>query len=495
MDGQRASEFGVRVYRRFHSRIVATEFWMYPGRGIGRRVGRQHLDGDGPRQPRVACAIHLAHSACAERREDFVRTGARAGYEDQRSGLYEWNDRDVGRRRLTRPATFRTDPRVAHGCMLSLSLAARTLTPMPTLTDALSLTSGTILENRFALAPLTNCQSHPDGRLSDEEYRWLVKRAEGGFALTMTCAATVQREGVGFPGQLGVYSDDHIDGLSRLAAGIKAHHSHAVVQLHHAGMRAPVRLTGRAPQCPSDDATTGAQGMTRDEVKHSVDAFIGAARRCERAGFDGVELHGAHGYLICQFPSAETNRRDDEYGGSLGNRSRFLLNVIDGVRAACRSTFSVGVRLSPERFGMQVLEVREVARRLMTDGSIDYLDMSFWDCFKEPEDATLHGRSLLSYFTDLDRGSVRLGAAGKILTGAQALSVLDAGVDFVLIGRAAILHHDFPTRVVADPAFHAVSTPVTPDYLHDQGLSDAFITYMRNWKGFVTDPVDAHASA
>jgi len=273
----------------------------------------------------------------------------------------------------------------------------------------------------------------------------------------MTCAATVQREGLGFPGQLGVYSDDHVEGLSRLAAGITAHSSHAVVQLHHAGMRSPVTLTGRAAQCPSDDATTGAQAMTRDEVKRSIEAFIEAARRCERAGFDGVELHAAHGYLICEFLSAETNRRDDEYGGSLESRSRFLLEAIDG--------------------------------------TIDYLDMSFWDCFKEPEDATLHGRSLMSYFTDLNRGSVRLGAAGKILTGTQALSVLNAGIDVVVIGRAAILHHDFPTRVVRDPEFQAVPTPVTPDYLHDERLSDTFINYMRNWKGFVTEPVDNHASA
>ena len=104
-------------------------------------------------------------------------------------------------------------------------------------------------------------------------FRWLVKRAEGGFGLTMTCAATVQKEGVGFRGQLGVYSDAHLDGLTRLAAGIKPYGSHAVAQLHHAGMRSPVALTGRAPQCPSDDAETGAKAMTRDEVEQSIEAF------------------------------------------------------------------------------------------------------------------------------------------------------------------------------------------------------------------------------
>jgi 2,4-dienoyl-CoA reductase-like NADH-dependent reductase (Old Yellow Enzyme family) len=365
---------------------------------------------------------------------------------------------------------------------------------MTRLTDSLSLTRGGTLKNRFVLAPMTNCQSHADGRLSDDEYRWLTKRAEGGFGLTMTCAATAQKEGVGFPGQLGVYSDNHLEGLTRLAAGIKGHDSHAVCQLHHAGMRSPASLTGRPAQCPSDDAETGAKAMTRDEVKGSIHAFVEAARRCDKAGFDGVELHGAHGYLICEFLSPEFNRRQDEYGGSLENRSRFLFEIIDGVREVCRSDFSLGVRLSPERFGMQLLEIRAVAERLMNEDKIDYLDLSLWDCFKEPEDAALKGRHLMSYFTDLNRGSVRLGAAGKITNGAEAAGVLGAGMDFVVVGRAAILHHDLPARVAANPAFHSLATPVTPEYLRGEGVSDTFVKYLRNFKGFVAEPVEEPAS-
>ena len=365
---------------------------------------------------------------------------------------------------------------------------------MTHLTDSLALTRGGALKNRFVLAPMTNGQSHDDGQLGDAEYRWLVKRAEGGFALTMTCAATVQKEGIGFNGQLGIYRDDHLEGLQRLAAGIKAQQSHAVVQLHHAGMRSPVAHTGRAPQCPSDDAETGAKAMTHDEVKQSIDAFVAAARRADRAGFDGVELHGAHGYLICEFLSPEINRRDDEYGGSLENRARFLFEAIDGIRQVCRHDFSLGVRLSPERFGMQLLEIRTVAGRLLEEGKIDYLDMSLWDCFKEPEDPALRGRNLMSYFTDLPRHGVRLGAAGKISRGADAERVLAAGMDFVVVGRSAVLHHDFARRVAADPAFEPAPIPVSPEYLRSEGLSDTFIKYMRHWKGFVTDPVEEPAS-
>src|SRR5262249_20391928 len=102
---------------------------------------------------------------------------------------------------------------------------------------------------------------------------------------------------------------------------------------------------------------------------------------------------------------------------------------------------------------------------------------------KEPEDPALHGRNLMSYFTDLKRGAVRLGAAGKIAGGAEAAAVLAAGMDFVVVGRSAVLHHDFARRVSADPAFVPVATPVSPEYLRSEALSDIFIKYMRNWKG------------
>ncbi len=107
---------------------------------------------------------------------------------------------------------------------------------------------GPSMHNRFMLAPLTNWQSHEDGRLADAEYKWLTLRAVGGHGLTMTCAAHVQEIGKGFPGQLGIWSDDHLPGLTRFAAGIKEHRSVALVQLHHAGMKSECELIGgRAP--------------------------------------------------------------------------------------------------------------------------------------------------------------------------------------------------------------------------------------------------------
>ncbi|MFU8815820.1 MAG: NADH:flavin oxidoreductase, partial [Pseudomonadales bacterium] len=223
------------------------------------------------------------------------------------------------------------------------------------------------------------------------------------------------------------------------------------------------------------------------EVEQVIEDFVAAAVRAEQAGFHGVELHGAHGYLLCQFLSSDINRREDGFGGSLDNRAKPLFDIIDGIRARCGSEFQIGVRLSPERFGMELEEVRQVARRLMRAGAIDYLDMSLWDVFKEPEAEVHRGRSLLSYFTDLERGDVRLGVAGKVARPEDALACLDVGVDFVLLGRAAILHHDYPNQVARDPQFTPVTLPVTRDYLQQQGLGEAFVDYMSGWRGFVAE--------
>lgn len=349
----------------------------------------------------------------------------------------------------------------------------------------LAFARGPGMKNRFMLAPLTNLQSHADGCLSDDEFHWLTLRAQGGFGLTMTCAAHVQAQGQGFPGQLGVFSDTHVEGLTRLAAAIKAQGSLAMMQLHHAGMRAPAKLIGGTPVCPSDNAETGARALSPAEVEQLAEDFVAAALRAERAGFDGVEIHGAHGYVISQFLSPEINQRTDRYGGSPGNRARLLFDIVTGVRARCRPGFVLGVRLSPERFGLKLAEIRAVAQQLLAGGAIDLLDLSLWDVAKEPEEAEFRGRTLLSWFTELERGSTRLGAAGKIMSAEDARRVLAAGADFCVIGRAAILHHDFPLRVQADPGFKAVPLPVTAGYLRNEGLGPAFVGYMATWKGFV----------
>lgn len=352
--------------------------------------------------------------------------------------------------------------------------------------EPLALPRGPAMKNRFMLAPLTNLQSHADGVMSDDEFKWLTMRATGGFGLTMTCAAHVQARGQGFPGQMGVFGDEHLEGLTRLARAIKAEGSVASLQLHHAGNRSPKDLVSDIV-CPSDDPDTGARALTLEEVEGLRDDFIAAAKRAEKAGFDGVEVHGAHGYIILQFLSPEINKRDDRYGGSLENRARLLHEIIDGIRAACRPDFQIGLRLSPERFGVKLAEIRDVAAQVLSEGKIDFLDMSLWDYTKEPVEEEFKGRSLMSYFTELPRGKVLLGAAGKIMSAADAVKVIEAGCDYVMIGRGAILRHDFPERVRTDADYVSPALPVTVAHLRAEGLGEAFVKYMQTWKGFVAE--------
>ena len=356
---------------------------------------------------------------------------------------------------------------------------------MKDLFQPLTFNCGTILKNRFMLAPLTNTQSHTDGKLSDDEYRWLIMRAQGGFGLTMTCAAHVQAIGQGFPGQLGIFSDDHLEGLSKLASGIKSENSLAVVQLHHAGMRSPEDLIGQAPVCPSDHTDTNSVGLSSEGVKELIEDFICGAERAEKAGFDGVEIHGAHGYILAQFLSGSINQRQDEFGGCIENRMRPITAIIDGIRARCRPDFLLGLRLSPERFDVHLPDIVEVAKNVLSAGKIDFLDMSLWDSFKEPEDQAFRGRTLLSYFTELKRGNVALGIAGKLRNPEEVNQAMAADIDFVMLGRAAILHHDFPRQMKTDPNFTPIKNPVSADHLRKEGLGEAFITYMSGWKGFV----------
>jgi 2,4-dienoyl-CoA reductase-like NADH-dependent reductase (Old Yellow Enzyme family) len=355
---------------------------------------------------------------------------------------------------------------------------------MTLLSDALSFTRGPAMENRLMLAPMTSDQATPEGLVTDDELRWLGMRARGGFGFVVTSAAYVRPDGKAGKGQFGIHSDDHVEGYARLGAAIKAQGRVSALQLHHGGYRCPTRCVPQ-PVGPSDDPESSSRGLTTAEVEEVVQNFVQAALRAQRAGFDGVELHGAHGYLLTQFLSTTDNRRTDRYGGPIENRSRIILEIIDGVRRACRPDFQLGLRLSPERYGLRLAEMRDLAVEIMRQGRIDYLDMSLWDAGKAPVEAEFQGRPLFSWFTDLPRAGARLGVAGKIMSARAAAALVEAGADFVLIGRAAILHHDFASQALADIAFAARPLPVTLDYLAAEGLGARFLRYITTFDGFV----------
>ncbi|MDX6740916.1 NADH:flavin oxidoreductase [Actinocorallia sp. A-T 12471] len=348
----------------------------------------------------------------------------------------------------------------------------------------LDLARGPAWGNRFAMAPLTNHQS-PEGTLSDDEYTWLVRRAEGGFGMVMTCAAHVSRAGQAFPGQLAVWDDAFLPGLTRLAAGIAAAGGVSALQLHHGGRRSDTRLTGVDVVAPLDEPAKNARALTTGEVEEVIADFIAGAVRAERAGFHGVEVHGAHGYLICQFLSPR-NTRADRYGGSFENRQRMLWEILRGVRAATGPDFQVGLRLTPERSGIPLAEARALAADVLASGLIDYLDMSLWDAFKETYEDAHRDRLLIEHFADLPRGNARLGVAGKIGSAPDAAWCLEHGADFVLIGAGAVLHHDFPVLALADPGFRLVQ-PRPREHFEREAVGPLFLEYLATqWNDFVS---------
>ena len=134
---------------------------------------------------------------------------------------------------------------------------------------------------------------------------------------------------------------------------------------------------------------------------------------------------------------------------------------------------------------MVLPEIVELSQVLLLDERVDFLDVSLWDCFKEPEDDAFKGRLLADYFAELERGETRLGFAGKLYQPADIDRVMALGIDFVIMGRGAIIHHDFPKRYSAD--FVAVTPPVSREHLANEGVSPTFITYLANFPGFVEE--------
>jgi 2,4-dienoyl-CoA reductase-like NADH-dependent reductase (Old Yellow Enzyme family) len=354
---------------------------------------------------------------------------------------------------------------------------------MASIFDPLDFPSGLRAKNRLVLAPMTNQQSHADGSLSDEELAWLVRRARGGFGSIMTCAAHVSADGQGWRGELGVFDDRLLGGLTRLATALRAEGAAGLVQIFHGGVRADSQVSGLPTLSAS--ALEGARAASPEDIARLVQDFGDAARRVEAAGFDGVEIHGAHGYLFTQFLSRTQNQRDDEWGGSLENRARLLLSTFDEVRKRTSPTFTVGVRLSVEDFGnakgIDLDESLQVARWLAERGT-DFVHVSLWEALRNTNKRP--DQHALPLFREVIGPRARLLVAGKIWTPAEAEQMLSLGADAVALGRSGILNPDWPT-LAASPDFEPLRPPVTIEQLCALDLSPPFAQYMRRWRGFV----------
>jgi 2,4-dienoyl-CoA reductase-like NADH-dependent reductase (Old Yellow Enzyme family) len=256
---------------------------------------------------------------------------------------------------------------------------------MSILASSLPLPNGSALPNRLAKAAMSESLADPDtGAPTAELIRVYDRWGQSGAGLLITGHVIVGEDGRAEPGNVVVTDDRHLPALRAWAQAAQRGGAKLWMQINHAGRQSPRRMT-KQPVAPSAVAMKGFAGafaapraLTEDEILGLIAKYATAARVAKQAGFSGVQLHAAHGYLISQFLSGRTNRRDDAWGGDAQRRSRFLLETVKAVRAAVGPGFPIGVKLNSadfQRGGFTVEEAMDVARALEAAG-IDLLEVS-----------------------------------------------------------------------------------------------------------------------
>lgn len=321
--------------------------------------------------------------------------------------------------------------------------------------EPFALAPDLVLRNRIAMAPMTTWAGNDDGTVSSEEEVYYRRRVQD-VGLVITGCTHVQANGIGFTGEFAAHDDRFIPSLARLAAAAKSGGAPAILQLFHAGVKTLPELVSdvvAASEVPGDDGPFAISLMPRAlddaEILDVISAFGQATRRAILAGFDGVELHGAHGFLIQNFFSSHSNRRGDRWGGSLDNRMRFPLAVVDEVRKVIAThadrPFVLGYRISPEEpheNGLRIAHSLQLVDRLIKAG-INYLHVSLGSALDaKPIDAET-GLTIVQILHEHVAGRVPLIAAGQIRRPEQAEQALEMGLSLVAIGQALVMHPDW----------------------------------------------------
>ena len=241
--------------------------------------------------------------------------------------------------------------------------------------------NGMVLANRFVRSATWEGMAGDDGSATPQLIDYMVALARGGVGLIISSHAYVHRNGQAGPRQLGVYSDDLLPGLTAMADAVHQNNGKMVLQLAHAGFFADARLIGHPPLAVSnieEIAKSPRMELTQKEIGQIVLAFAEAAARAKNAGFDGVQIHSAHGYLLSQFLSPAFNRRTDEYGGSIENRARALMDVLQTVRSAVGPDYPVLVKMNGRDDidnGLGLEDSLQVGK-MLAQGGIDAIELS-----------------------------------------------------------------------------------------------------------------------
>jgi 2,4-dienoyl-CoA reductase-like NADH-dependent reductase (Old Yellow Enzyme family) len=251
---------------------------------------------------------------------------------------------------------------------------------MSTLFDVPHL-NGMILKNRFVRSATAEGMASEDGKATPRLINLMTELVEGGVGLIITGHAYVTKRGQATPWQLGIYDDKLIPGLRRMTNAVHEKGGRIVVQLAHSGLRANPKLIDGPPLAPT--AMEGlnevvSQEMTFEDIKATVEAFGNAAERAREAGFDGVQIHAAHSYLLSQFLSPAFNLRDDAYGGSIENRARILLEVVQAIRTQVERDYPLLIKINSRDFLEGGLELEDSIRAgaMLKDAGLDAIEIS-----------------------------------------------------------------------------------------------------------------------
>ena len=323
------------------------------------------------------------------------------------------------------------------------------------------------LKNRFVMAPMGDLTANPDGTVSETTIGYYGARAKGGVGLIITGIVRINNEdGTAGPNQLSLADDSYIPGFKRLVDEIHSHGTKVFVQIQHSGRQGVAAFTGLdhvlAPSAiPSAVTQQPTKALTKEQIKKLVGQFGDTARRAMEAGADGVEIHGAHGYLINQFLSPFSNKRDDEYGGSFDNRMRFLREIIQDVFTKTQRKIAVSVRLSVDEFLKEVginepyIDLEEgirIAKACEAEG-VDAINVSCgtyesMNFAIEPVSVPQNWRKGFIKAVK-DQVSLPVIAVSKIRDVAVAEELLQEGVvDFVSLGRPLLADPEFPNKAI-----------------------------------------------
>lgn len=302
------------------------------------------------------------------------------------------------------------------------------------------------LTNRLVMPPMATAKAEPDGKVSQALLDYYAEKSRGGYiSLIIIEHSFVKQEGKASLNQLSVSEDSVVEGLRKLAGTIQRDGSKAVMKLNHAGSGTTEEIIGTIPVAPSTVINPRRGNMpcelTRQDIAYIVTAFQNAARRTKEAGFDGVEIHSAHGYLLNQFFSPLTNKRTDEYGGDVHNRIRIHLQVIEAVRVAVGEDFPILLRLGASDFtaGGTSIEDSQFAAREFEKAGVNILDISGGFCGYIVQGLTGQG-----FFAPLTEAIKKAISIPVILTGGitevqAAEQLLAAGkADLIGVGRAIL---------------------------------------------------------